>query len=86
LLVDSNLDLAVKTAQEFAPSTVAGPQDVRAMLGSYPYDAHRGCPTGEEFRQQVLSFARDLKDVGILKSSTDPVRFTNKITVDLLTA
>lgn len=86
LLVDSDLDLAVKTAQEFSPKSVAGPKEVRDMLGSYPYDAHRGCPTGEEFRQQVLSFARDLKDVGILKPSTDPVRFTNKITADVLAA
>ena len=86
LLVDSNLDLAVATEQIFAPSSVAGPQEIRDMLGSYPYDAHRGCPTGEEFRQQVLSFARDLKDVGILKPSTDPVRFTNRITVDVLSA
>jgi NitT/TauT family transport system substrate-binding protein len=86
LLVDSDLDLAVRTAQDFAPSTVASADDVRNMLGSYPYDAHRGCPTGEEFRQQVLSFTRDLKDVGILKPGTDPLRFTNKITVDVLTA
>jgi NitT/TauT family transport system substrate-binding protein len=86
LLVDSDLDLAVKTALDFAPQSVAGPKEVHDMLGSYPYDAHRGCPTGEEFRQQVLSFARDLKDVGILKPSTDPIRFTNKITVDVLNA
>jgi NitT/TauT family transport system substrate-binding protein len=86
LLVDSNLDLAVTTAREYSPKSVAGPQEVHDMLASYPYDAHRGCPTGEEFRQQVLSFATDLKDAGILKPSTDPVRFTNKITVDLLTS
>jgi NitT/TauT family transport system substrate-binding protein len=86
LLVDSDLDLAVTTARKFAPSTVATREDVRNMLASYPYDAHRGCPTGEEFRQQVLSFARDLKDVGILKPGTDPLRFTNKTTVDVLAA
>ncbi len=86
LLVDSNLDLAVETERFFAPKSVAGPREIRDMLASYPYDAHRGCPTGEEFRQQVLSFARDLKDVGILKPSTDPVRFANRITVDVLAA
>jgi len=86
LLVDSDLDLAVETERFFAPTSVAGPKEIRDMLGSYPYDAHRGCPTGEEFRQQVLSFARDLKDVGILKPGTDPVRFTNRITVDVLSA
>lgn len=86
LLVDSNLDLAVETARFFAPTSVAGPQELREMLASCPYDAHRGCPTGEEFRQQVLSFARDLKHAGILKPSTDPVRFANRITVDVLSA
>jgi NitT/TauT family transport system substrate-binding protein len=86
LLVNKDLDLAVKTAQEYAPSTVATADDVRNMLASYPYDAHRGCPTGEEFRQQVLSFARDLRDVGILKPGTDPLKFTNKVTVDVLSA
>ena len=86
LLVDSNLDLAVETERFFAPKSVAGPREIRDMLASYPYDAHRGCPTGEEFRQQVLSFARDLKDVRILKPSTDPVRFANRITVDVLAA
>lgn len=85
LLVDRNLDLAVETARFFAPQSIAGPTEIREMLASYPYDAHRGCPTGEEFRQQVLSFARDLKDVGILKPSTDPLRFTNRITLDVLT-
>lgn len=84
LLVNSNLDLAVETARYFAPQSVAGPQEVRDMLASYPYDAQRGCPTGEEFRRQVLSFARDLKDVGILRPGTDPVRFANRITVDVL--
>jgi NitT/TauT family transport system substrate-binding protein len=84
LLVDSNLDLAVKTEMDFAPSSIAGAKEIRDMLGSYPYDAHRGCPTGEEFRQQVVSFIRDLKVAGIVKPSTDPVRFANKITADVL--
>jgi NitT/TauT family transport system substrate-binding protein len=84
LLVDRDLELAVRTALEFAPQSVAGPAEIREMLATYPYDAHRGCPTGEEFRQQVLSFARDLKDVGILKPSTDPVKFTSRITLDVL--
>ena len=54
------------------------------MIASYPYDEHRGCPTGAEFRRHILYFAQGLKETGILKPSTDPVRFTDRITLDLL--
>ncbi|ALK09842.1 NMT1/THI5 like protein [Blastochloris viridis] len=85
LLVDGDNSLAVTAARHFAPHK-ASDEEIGEMIASYPYDAQRGCPTGEEFRQQVLSYARDLKEVGVLKPGTDPVRFTNRVFVDLLKA
>lgn len=84
LLVDSDNSLAVEAAQHYSPRQGVGPHEIGEMIATYPYDARRGCPTGEEFRLQVLSYARDLKDVGVLKPNTDPVRFTNRVTVDVL--
>jgi NitT/TauT family transport system substrate-binding protein len=84
-LVDQNRQLAVKAAVRFSP-VQAKPEELDEMIAGYPYDEHRGCPTGEEFRQHVLYFARGLHDTGILRPGTDPVRFTNLITQDLLTS
>jgi NitT/TauT family transport system substrate-binding protein len=84
LLVDHDNQLAVDAAQYYSPKSVAGPTEIGEMIASYPYDAHRGCPTGEEFRQQVLSYAQDLKEVGVLNPGTDPLRFANRVTADVL--
>jgi NitT/TauT family transport system substrate-binding protein len=83
--VDRNNNLAVEAAQFYSPRQVK-PEEIGEMIASYPYDEHRGCPTGEEFRRHVLFFAQGLKETGILKPSTDPVRFTNRITLDVLTS
>ena len=83
--VDRNNTLAIEAAQFYSPRQVK-PEELGEMIASYPYDEHRGCPTGEEFRRHVLYFAQGLKDTGILKPGTDPVRFTNRITLDVLTS
>lgn len=53
------------------------------MIASYPYD-ERSCVTGAEFRRHVLWHVEGLKETGILKPATDPARFTDRITLDLL--
>jgi NitT/TauT family transport system substrate-binding protein len=83
--VDRNNHLAVDAAQHYSPRQVK-PEEIGEMIASYPYDEQRGCPTGEEFRRHVLYFARGLKETGILKPTTDPVRLTDRITLDVLTS
>ncbi|CAH2601711.1 ABC-type nitrate/sulfonate/bicarbonate transport systems, periplasmic components [Rhodovastum atsumiense] len=83
VLVDARNDIAVESAQRHSPRQVK-PEEIGEMIASYPYDRERGCPTGDAFRQHVESYAKDLLEVGILKPSTDPVRFARRYTVDLL--
>jgi NitT/TauT family transport system substrate-binding protein len=82
--VDHDRQIAVRAAVRYSPFQ-AKPEELDEMIAGYPYDEHRGCPTGEEFRQHVLYFAQGLHETGILRSGTDPVRFTNLITQDVLT-
>lgn len=81
--VDKNRALAVEAAVRYAPIK-ATPEELDEMIAGYPYDEIRGSPTGPEFRRHVLYFAQGLKETGILKPGTDPVRFTDRITVDVL--
>jgi NitT/TauT family transport system substrate-binding protein len=83
--VDQHNELAVEAAQFYSPRQVT-PQELGEMIAGYPYDEHRGAPVGEEFRRHVLFTAQALKETGVLKPSTDPVRFTNRVTVDVLTS
>ena len=83
--VDKNQNLAVEAAVRYSPIK-AKPEELAEMIAGYPYDEHRGSPTGEEFRSHVLYFAQGLKETGILKPGTDPVRFTDRITLDVLSS
>ncbi len=82
-IVDQHNNLAVEAAQFYSPRQVK-PEELGEMISGYPYDEHHGAPVGEEFRRHVLFTAQALKETGVLKPSTDPVRFTNRITLDVL--
>ncbi|WPB55414.1 hypothetical protein [Xylophilus sp. GOD-11R] len=41
-------------------------------------------PAGRDLRDEVEFFARDFQSAGILKKSTDPVKFANHVTLDVL--
>jgi NitT/TauT family transport system substrate-binding protein len=82
---DKHLDLAADASLAYSPKQVKR-EEVSEMLAGYPYDEHRGSPTGEEFRQHMLYFARALKETNVLKPSTDPIRLTNRIVDDVLTS
>jgi NitT/TauT family transport system substrate-binding protein len=70
---------AVEVASQYAPrsATPATPADLAEMLKSYPYGKQ---PVGDDFKGQVLLYARELKRSGVLKPSTDPVRYVNRVT------
>jgi NitT/TauT family transport system substrate-binding protein len=71
---------AVEVAQTYSPRS-ATPADLTEMLKSYPYGKQ---PIGDDFRGQVLLYANELKRAGVLKPSTDPVRYVTKVTADPL--
>jgi NitT/TauT family transport system substrate-binding protein len=79
-LVYQDPDHAVEVSGAYAPRTAA-PADLAEMLKSYPY-GHQ--PVGEEFRAQVLLYAQELKRAGVLKPSTDPVKYVRRVTFDTL--
>ncbi len=71
-------DRAVEVSGRYAPRS-ATTADLSAMLQSYPYGKQ---PIGDDFRGQVLLYTQELKRAGVLKSSTDPVRYVKRITAD----
>lgn len=79
-MVNANPSHAVEVAGHYAPRS-ATPADLTEMLKSYPYGEQ---PIGSDFQRQVLLYANELKRAGVLKPSTDPQRYVNRITANLL--
>ena len=55
--------------------------DLQRLLAELTYKHH---PAGANLRSEVRDFAADFRSAGILKKSTDPVRFANHIAWDVL--
>ena len=55
--------------------------DLQRLLAELTYKHH---PSGGRLRDEVRDFAADFRAAGILKKSTDPTRFANHITLDVL--
>jgi NitT/TauT family transport system substrate-binding protein len=51
------------------------------MLRSHTHHHH---PTGDALRQEITVYAQDLRQASILKSSTDPAQFADRIYTDVL--
>jgi NitT/TauT family transport system substrate-binding protein len=79
-MVNANPSHAVEVAGHYAPRS-ATPADLTEMLKSYPYGEQ---PIGSDFQRQVLLYANELKRAGVLKPSTVPQRYVNRITANLL--
>jgi len=56
-------------------------EDLQALLGTLTHGHH---PVGRNLRDEVEFYARDFRSVGVLKSSTDPARLANHVSVDVL--
>lgn len=56
-------------------------QDLQRLLAELTYKHH---PAGGNLRDEVRDFAADFRSAGILKKSTDPVRFANHVALDVL--
>ena len=55
--------------------------DLQRLLAELTYKHH---PAGGRLRDEVRDFAADFRGAGILKKTTDPVRFANHIALDVL--
>jgi NitT/TauT family transport system substrate-binding protein len=77
----NNPDHAVELALKYSPrQRTSNPADVKAMLQSLPY-YHQ--PIGDEFRDQVLTYAKELKRAGVLRPRTDPAQYTDRIIANI---
>jgi len=71
-----------ETAKIFdAYAVKVSPDQVAAMLATMDHRVH---PHGPSLQKQVEFYARDFKFVGVLKPSTDPVRFAQHVAFDVL--
>ena len=61
---------------KFAP-----PQQFAAMLRS---ETHHHHPVDGALKQEIIAYATDLKQAKVLRSSTDPTAFADKVCVDIL--
>src|SRR5215467_9334069 len=55
--------------------------DLAAMLASHTHHHH---PIGTALKRQIELYANELKQVNVLKRSTDPTRFAERVYVDVL--
>jgi len=69
-------------AEVFAPYAKAPAAQLAAMLRSH---THQHNPVGADLRDQIAAYAGELKQVYVLKPGTDPAKYAERVTVDLLT-
>ncbi len=79
-MVNDNPNHAVEVSGHYAPRSATS-ADLAEMLKSYPYGQQ---PIGADFQRQVLLYANELKRAGVLNPSTDPQRYVNRVTANLL--
>jgi NitT/TauT family transport system substrate-binding protein len=79
--VVANPDEAAAIFAPFAPK--ANPTQLAAMLRSHTHQHH---PNSQSLVREIARYTQDLKDVGVIKPGTDPERFANRITADVLTS
>ncbi|WP_198971673.1 ABC transporter substrate-binding protein [Xylophilus sp. ASV27] len=70
-----------ETARIYAKYSKVSQEELQALFNSTNYKHH---PAGKNLRDEVEFFARDFQTAGILKKSTDPVRFADHIALDVL--
>jgi NitT/TauT family transport system substrate-binding protein len=57
------------------------PGDLAAMLASHTHHNH---PVGAALKRQISLYAEELKEVNVLKRSTDPAKFAERVYADVL--
>lgn len=79
-LAASNLSIAADAFMDYAPGRV-NRDDLIAMLSSH---THGHSPAGTDIRREIELYAEELKAVGVMRANTDPKRFAERVTADVL--
>jgi NitT/TauT family transport system substrate-binding protein len=82
MFTSQNPDKAAASFQPYAPKN-ASLADLQAMVR---YHTHHHHPVGAVLKQELKSYADDLKLVSVFKPSTDTAKFAERIYVDLFSA
>lgn len=69
------------SAAVFSQYSAVSVADLQAVLGTLD---HRHHPVGGDLKREIEFFARDFRSVGILKKTTDPVKFAEFVYADVL--
>jgi len=77
--VSENPNEAARIYSKYAPKVPL--EDLQKLLAELTYKHH---PAGKALRNEVETFATDFRNAGILKKSTDVVRFANHVSLDVL--
>ena len=77
--VAENPNESAKLFAKYSPNVAV--EDLRALLGTLTHNHH---PLGKNLRDEVEFYARDFRGVGVLKKTTDPVRFAEHVSFDPL--
>lgn len=70
-----------EAARIYAKFSKVTEDELQALLHSTNYKHH---PAGRNLRNEVEYFAQDFRTAGILKKTTDPARFADAVTLDVL--
>lgn len=76
----SDPSIAADAFMDYAPGRV-NREDLIAMLKSH---THGHSPAGSDIRQEIQLYAEELKSVGVMRANTDPKRFAERVTADVL--
>ncbi len=71
-----------KTAEAFFPySPKTSVDELVNMLKSHTHGHH---PLGRDFKKEIITWIEELKQVSVIKSSTDPVKYADRVYADVL--
>ncbi|WP_245270574.1 ABC transporter substrate-binding protein [Beijerinckia mobilis] len=59
---------------------------VAELAGLARYHTHHAHPVGADLKRELTHYAQDLKLIDVLKRSTDPARYADRIVVDVLSS
>jgi NitT/TauT family transport system substrate-binding protein len=77
--VSANPDEAAAVFAPYAPA--AKPDQLAAMLRSHTHNHH---PVGADLRQEIAAYVTELKDISVIKPSTNPDRLADKVYANVL--
>jgi len=67
-------------AKVFAPYAKASVEDIVWVLKSQTHGRH---PVGQDLRGDISKYTYELRDIGVMKATTDPTTFANQVVQDV---